>query len=83
MASIAQFHGSYIGTCGYCRRVDEQTKKWIRKKESYRVGFYGYNISAEIYEHLINRGWRRSGVWFYQNDNSKCCCPQVREKFIF
>ncbi|KAJ1507340.1 Arginyl-tRNA--protein transferase 1 [Coelomomyces lativittatus] len=35
-----------------------------------------FTLSVEVYEEMINRGWRRSGRILYKPHLEKTCCPQ-------
>lgn len=52
--------------CGYCKS----------KSSSYSCGMWGHVLTPEIYDNLIDRGWRRSGEYCYKPIMKKTCCPQ-------
>jgi arginyl-tRNA--protein-N-Asp/Glu arginylyltransferase len=35
------------------------------------------HLEAQVYEALIERGWRRSGRALYKPDNARSCCPAI------
>lgn len=75
---IADFHGYYESSCGYCKEKNPVTGRLERKTHGRNcVGMHAYNLPCNIYEDLIERNWRRSGTFFYQPDNQSMCCPQV------
>lgn len=52
--------------CGYCK--NETT--------NISTGLYLSFISPLRYNALIDRGWRRSGMYLYKPSMEKTCCPQ-------
>ena len=56
--------------CGYCGN----------EKTSLSTGYYLSFTSALRYNELINRGWRRSGMYMYKPALDKTCCPQYTIK---
>jgi arginine-tRNA-protein transferase len=52
--------------CGYCGGDDS----------SRIYGFLAYELTVEEYQELVDRGFRRSGVFVYKPDLAKSCCPQ-------
>jgi arginyl-tRNA--protein-N-Asp/Glu arginylyltransferase len=34
----------------------------------------GDKLSADVYEELVNRGWRRCGTYYYKPNLDKSCC---------
>ncbi|TFK28836.1 arginine-tRNA-protein transferase 1 [Coprinopsis marcescibilis] len=70
--SIGYPYSAGSSTCGYCsppgRRSDEET--WWKSASMQAV-----RLSCEIYQKMIDRGWRRSGTYCYKPDLKKCCCP--------
>lgn len=64
--TIIEDHGVYGSTCGYCKS----------KQNTFRShGMSAHVCSVEDYQHLIDRGWRRSGNWMYQPVLDRTCCP--------
>ena len=64
--TIVEDHGVYASTCGYCK----STKATFKSH-----GMSAHACSVEDYQHLIDRGWRRSGNWMYQPVLDDTCCP--------
>ncbi|KAF5832944.1 arginine-tRNA-protein transferase [Dunaliella salina] len=54
------------GHCGYCKRDGSSTSH----------GMIAKSMTAEVYQDLIDLGWRRSGTYLYKPDLKKTCCPQ-------
>ncbi|EMD96300.1 hypothetical protein COCC4DRAFT_184710 [Bipolaris maydis ATCC 48331] len=52
--------------CGYCK--DDANS---------RASFYflSKRLTVEVYQLLVDRGWRRSGTLFYKPDVLRHCCP--------
>lgn len=55
--------------CNYCANPD------VEKNHFYMWGFTSSKMRTDDYEKLLNRGWQRSGTWFYRPDIKKSCCP--------
>ncbi|KAI8836917.1 arginine-tRNA-protein transferase [Chytriomyces cf. hyalinus JEL632] len=53
-------------SCGYCKS---------EKPSSHSDGVWMYHVSAETYQRLIDRGWRRSGQYAYKPQMGVTCCP--------
>ena len=64
--SIVEDHGEYASTCGYCASG---------MKTSKAHGMVGHEVAVDDYQALIDRGWRRSGVWLYRPTLDDTCCP--------
>ncbi|CAN7988184.1 unnamed protein product [Ixodes hexagonus] len=56
--------------CGYCKS----------ESSSFSCGMWAHRLTAEIYDNLINRGWRRSGEYCYKPMMQKTCCRQYAIK---
>lgn len=56
--------------CGYCKS----------ESSSFSCGMWAHRLTAEIYDNLINRGWRRSGEYCYKPMMQKTCCCQYAIK---
>ena len=66
-------------SCGYCRSGrdsdgDEEDEGDDGPSKSF--GMWVSSLSAEQYERLMERGWRRSGMYIYRPFNQSTCCPQ-------
>jgi arginine-tRNA-protein transferase len=53
-------------SCGYCKGSGC----------SFKYGSYAINISCQVYQDMIDMGWRRSGKYCYKPILDKSCCPQ-------
>ncbi|KAI8830383.1 arginine-tRNA-protein transferase [Chytriomyces cf. hyalinus JEL632] len=53
-------------SCGYCKSEPHS---------SHSNGLWMYHSSAEKYQSLIDRGWRRSGQYAYKPQMGVTCCP--------
>ncbi|KAK9367840.1 arginine-tRNA-protein transferase [Lipomyces kononenkoae] len=60
--------GHYIGErrCGYCHRASG----------SCVFGFTSISLTVDVYQRLMDRGFRRSGTFLYKPDTLNSCCPQ-------
>lgn len=62
----------YIGSsekstkCGYCKSPDT----------SYTEGVWGYRMTCQDYQTLVDRGFQRSGNYVYRPMMKETCCPQ-------
>ncbi len=52
--------------CGYCKKYDT----------SYTQGVWGYKMTAQDFQVLVDRGFQRSGNYVYRPIMKKTCCPQ-------
>ncbi|XP_015280885.1 PREDICTED: arginyl-tRNA--protein transferase 1 isoform X3 [Gekko japonicus] len=67
MYSIVEYKGKTTGyRCGYCNSA--------QAKVSY--GMWAHSMTAQDYQDLIDRGWRRSGKYVYKPIMNQTCCPQ-------
>lgn len=56
------------GRCGYCKSTDG----------SETFGLVAHSLSVEVYQKLIDRGWRRSGTYIYKvSGPSICLCVSL------
>eukprot|EP00833_Pecoramyces_ruminatium_P010831 jgi/Orpsp1_1/1184863/evm.model.c7180000091299.1 len=53
-------------SCGYCKG----------KNGSFTYGAFAIYLSCQIYQDMIDMGWRRSGKYCYKPILDKSCCPQ-------
>ncbi|XP_063707733.1 arginyl-tRNA--protein transferase 1-like isoform X2 [Culicoides brevitarsis] len=64
--SIVEYYGEGPGhRCGYCKS----------SSTSLSHGMWSHILTAQDYQDLINRGWRRSGKYCYKPNNKRTCCP--------
>ncbi|KAF9075949.1 arginine-tRNA-protein transferase [Rhodocollybia butyracea] len=70
--SIGAPGGRYTSTCGYCSPPGERSAA-----DSFRnaASLVAFQISNEVYQIMINRGWRRSGKYCYKPHLLSSCCP--------
>ncbi|BFZ09834.1 hypothetical protein BsWGS_12873 [Bradybaena similaris] len=52
--------------CGYCGSTDT----------NYSHGMWAHQMNVTDYQALIDRGWRRSGMYCYKPTMNLTCCPQ-------
>lgn len=69
--------GYSASNCGYCTPSGSGQRSEEKTSKSY--GIWANNITAETYQQLLDRGWRRSGSYIYRPDCSYTgtCCPQI------
>jgi len=63
--SILMPQGSYTSSCGYCG-----------DPSSTRAEASAAQLSCDVYQKMIDRGWRRAGTDCYKPDMPRTCCPQ-------
>ncbi|KIK65374.1 hypothetical protein GYMLUDRAFT_158892 [Collybiopsis luxurians FD-317 M1] len=70
--SIGIPYGRDAQTCGYHSPPGERSET-----SSFRnsAGLHALQLSSEVYQMMINRGWRRSGKWCYKPHLRSTCCP--------
>mmetsp|Transcript_9486 Transcript_9486/g.23280 ORF Transcript_9486/g.23280 Transcript_9486/m.23280 type:complete len:803 (-) Transcript_9486:39-2447(-) len=59
---------------------DSSSSKMSLASKSYSV--LADSISPSLYEGLINRGWRRSGLHLYKPQNFSSCCPTLTTRLL-
>ncbi|KAH9874920.1 hypothetical protein J1614_004408 [Plenodomus biglobosus] len=59
-------------SCGYCKDTSDG-----RRKPNSRASYYlsSKTLTVDVYQLLVDRGWRRSGTIFYKPDVLRHCCP--------
>ncbi|KAF2131212.1 hypothetical protein P153DRAFT_365803 [Dothidotthia symphoricarpi CBS 119687] len=59
-------------SCGYCKDASSG-----RRSQNSRACYYfsSSNLTVDVYQLLVDRGWRRSGTIFYKPDVLRHCCP--------
>ncbi|CAD8102201.1 unnamed protein product [Paramecium primaurelia] len=70
MSSIIQLNSVSIKNetnCGYCNGA-KSNKLWVTS------GFYCYKMKLDEYQQLMDRGWRRCGVYYYRPALAQSCC---------
>lgn len=94
--SILMPLGSHNSTCGYCGPPGQrsathssvsmglspvQLSCLVRSAaSSLHSGSFTVRCAAQVYQKMIDRGWRRSGTYCYKPDLRHSCCPQYTIK---
>ncbi|KAI0729359.1 arginine-tRNA-protein transferase [Fomitopsis betulina] len=60
-------------TCGYC---GPPGKRSIVKSNRHTAECMPLRMSCQVYQKMIDRGWRRSGEYCYKPGLKRSCCPQ-------
>ncbi|RWS25819.1 Arginyl-tRNA--protein transferase 1-like protein [Leptotrombidium deliense] len=70
---IVEYFGSSFASdyCGYCKGK----KPSGVDSGKCRAGVWAHFLTANNYQLMIDRGWRRSGKYCYKPDLKKSCCP--------
>ncbi|EIM88514.1 uncharacterized protein STEHIDRAFT_95770 [Stereum hirsutum FP-91666 SS1] len=71
--SIVYPHGPYQSTCGYCSPQGERSEE---ETSYHTAALTPIQLSCDVYQKMIDRGWRRSGEYCYKPDLKRSCCPQ-------
>ncbi|XP_069755936.1 arginyl-tRNA--protein transferase 1 isoform X9 [Narcine bancroftii] len=67
MHSIVEYKGLKSDyRCGYCSLANGKAA----------VGMWAHTMTVQDYQDLIDRGWRRSGMYVYKPVMNRTCCPQ-------
>ncbi|KAJ4807010.1 Arginyl-tRNA--protein transferase [Rhynchospora pubera] len=66
-SSVVVDSGRRRSSCGYCSSSSSS---------SISHGLWAYSLTANDYQDLLDRGWRRSGCYVYKPEMDKTCCPQ-------
>ncbi|KAJ7507668.1 arginine-tRNA-protein transferase [Mycena galericulata] len=77
LVSVGTPFGPSATTCGYCSPPGTRTGV---ESAAHVAGLSAQQISCEIYQKMIDRGWRRSGTWCYKPDLKNSCCPSYTIK---
>ncbi|CAM6106267.1 unnamed protein product [Calypogeia fissa] len=64
--SVVEDQGVYSSTCGYCK---------ASSRSSVAQGLWAYRLTVQDYQELLDRGWRRSGMFLYKPHMKRTCCP--------
>ncbi|XP_023347558.1 arginyl-tRNA--protein transferase 1 isoform X3 [Eurytemora carolleeae] len=64
LSIVSYIPDSESSSCGYCK-----------EKGSISSGMWAHYLSAENYQALLDRGWRRSGRFVYKPVIPDTCCP--------
>ncbi|KAG7097086.1 hypothetical protein E1B28_004472 [Marasmius oreades] len=65
--------GRSSSLCGYCSPPGERS---IKRSSRHIAGLDALQLSCDVYQAMIDRGWRRSGTWCYKPNLKASCCPQ-------
>lgn len=63
--------------CGYCKGKRSGIVGKTPGTSSRAYAMLCNELEPELYERLLRRGWRRSGVALYKPDNWESCCPAI------
>ncbi|KAH7920811.1 hypothetical protein BV22DRAFT_1020525 [Leucogyrophana mollusca] len=77
IVSIGTPLGAGCSSCGYCGPPGGRSAAETSYKKS---GLIASQLSCEVYQKMIDRGWRRSGTYCYAPDLRRSCCPQYTIK---
>ncbi|KAI6229002.1 Arginyl-tRNA--protein transferase 1 [Aphelenchoides fujianensis] len=55
--------------------VSDSSTESADEKRSVCLGVWGFRLSHDHYQQLVDRNWRRSGRYLYKPINDKTCCP--------
>jgi arginyl-tRNA--protein-N-Asp/Glu arginylyltransferase len=76
---IARIMACSPGRCARAKRTNEpqpprtvQTRDRLENKP---------HCNQKVYQGMIDRGWRRSGLYCYKPDLKRSCCPQYTIKY--
>ncbi|KAI0282296.1 arginine-tRNA-protein transferase [Russula aff. rugulosa BPL654] len=70
--TIVEPYGPYNSSCGYCHNQNRMNFQ--------SASLNAYRMSCSVYQGMIDRGWRRSGLYCYKPDLKRSCCPQYTIK---
>lgn len=71
--SLGTPSGRRQSPCGYCSPPGKRSEEYSSYHSS---GLNASRLTCEVYQKMIDRGWRRSGEWCYKPDLRTSCCPQ-------
>ena len=94
--SVIRPYGYSESKCGYCKgsrsnllpaHVSTITQPQPSSSKSSSLSSKSYSVLADsisptLYEGLIHRGWRRSGVHLYKPQNFSSCCPTLTTRLL-
>ncbi|KAG6544372.1 hypothetical protein Mapa_014206 [Marchantia paleacea] len=66
MMSLVEDLGVYDSACGYCKATNRSFRS---------QGLWAHALSVQDYQDLLDRGWRRSGMFLYKPCMKETCCP--------
>ncbi|KAJ7742494.1 arginine-tRNA-protein transferase [Mycena maculata] len=77
MISLGTPCGSNATTCGYCSPPGSRT---TTKSAVHAAELLANQLTCQVYQKMIDRGWRRSGTFCYKPDLKASCCPSYTIK---
>ncbi|KAK7180098.1 arginine-trna-protein transferase 1 [Paraphaeosphaeria sporulosa] len=72
MQSLVTPFGYSAESCGYCKDASTGHRTPNSRASYY---FSSKSLTVDVYQGLVDRGWRRSGTVFYKPDVLRHCCP--------
>ncbi|BBN18062.1 arginyl-tRNA---protein transferase [Marchantia polymorpha subsp. ruderalis] len=66
MMSLVEDLGVYDSSCGYCKATNRSSRS---------QGLWAHELAVQDYQDLLDRGWRRSGMFLYKPCMKETCCP--------
>ncbi|THV08686.1 hypothetical protein K435DRAFT_959219, partial [Dendrothele bispora CBS 962.96] len=70
--SLGSPSGPHASTCGYCSPSGQRS---VERSFRQSAGLSARQLSCQVYQDMIDHGWRRSGKWCYKPDLKASCCP--------
>lgn len=75
--NVVHAQGRDVAACSYCDRSSHSDESaWDESHTSFTTGLTAIQLSCQVYERMLLRGWRRSGMYCYKPDLRRSCCPQ-------
>lgn len=68
--------------CGYCKGARSSVVSKTPKDCSKSFGILAEAMTPKVYEELVYRGWRRSGIHLYKPSNFESCCPTLTIRLL-
>ena len=75
--NVVRLYGSSDSECGYCKGSRAEIVGKSKNDCSRAYTIVVEKLHPSVYEELLRRGWRRSGVALYKPDNWLSCCPAI------
>ncbi|KAF9498470.1 hypothetical protein BDN71DRAFT_1443310 [Pleurotus eryngii] len=75
--SIIYPYGPNESTCGYCSPPGSRSDTEYNRTSA---SLQALALTCDVYQRMIDRGWRRSGTYCYKPDMKNSCCPQYTIK---
>ncbi|KAH8830854.1 arginine-tRNA-protein transferase [Flagelloscypha sp. PMI_526] len=70
--SIGTPSGLSASSCGYCGSPGQRS---AGATSHHTAGLLANKLTCDVYQKMIDRGWRRSGTWCYRPHLETSCCP--------